>query len=110
MGRKVKGGVEVKEEGQKMEEGDNDVDTPFPNKPFPSTNRQGLEQELIQLLASCKLEAAAMIASGWLFGFKERARLTYGSTGLTLFTPQLKKRLIGEGVRCLFEHHQNYPP
>lgn len=66
-GAKVKGGVEVKEEGQGGE-GDKALGTPFPNKLFPSSNQRGLESELFQILAGYKLELGAMIASGCPFG------------------------------------------
>lgn len=42
-GAKVKGGVEVKEEGQGGE-GDKALGTPFPNKLFPSSNQRGLQR------------------------------------------------------------------
>lgn len=54
-GAKVKGGVEVKEEGQQRE-GGKAVGTPFPNKLLPSSNQWGLERELFQICAGYKLE------------------------------------------------------
>lgn len=75
-GAKVKGGVEVKEEGQEKEGGTKPVGTPFPNKLLPSPNQTGLERELFQIGAGYKLELGAMIAPGCLLGCWKR--LTYG--------------------------------